>query len=162
MGHKRNRRKKSADWLRLVSTKQRTMTAYRDLAAILGAMSRLPLRYWQERMFFTGARDSELLRLTGSRFPCKPGHEGTHPVFSLRPLPDGVGFKVCPCSSKRPLRTRSFRFIKKGCRLSHTGHVMDRNSYLVEAVRFSIPPSVASALFFRGQAPEKCLQGPGA
>ena len=134
----------------------RTMTAQKDLEAILGSVAGLPLPYWKERMFFRGLPDRSALNLSGGRFPAGP-IRGTHPVFSLTPQPNGVGFKVCPCSSKKPYHQGKFRYIRKGCRLIYTGHTLDRNSYLVEKVQFNIPRSIAVELRFMGQVPEACI-----
>jgi len=137
------------------SPKPPSQFSSRDIESILGAVIRLPLPYWQPRMFFLGARDKELLQLTERRFPVKP--KRSHPIFSLEALPDRVGFRVCPCSSRKPYDTRRYRFIEKGCTLLHTGNSMDRNSYLVEKVTFNIPPSVARALRFWGEVPGNCM-----
>ena len=34
---------------------------YKDIESILGAVTRLPVRYWKPRMLFYGARDRELI-----------------------------------------------------------------------------------------------------
>jgi len=152
------KRRKRFDRLGLWPAKSKSISADKDLEKILGGVTRLPLKYWKERMFFLGARDDELFKLTGGHFPAKRLRNHRHPVFSLKPLPDSIGFMVCPCFSKRPYAERKYRYIKKGCRLLHTGHVMDRNSYLVEALRFNIPSSLASDLRFKGEAPEECIR----
>ena len=125
------------------------------IGRVLGAVTHLPILYWKARMFFRGAKDRELLKLTGNRFPAKP--KKTHPVFSLKPLPHDVGFRVCPCSSKKPFDGSGDRFIRKGCQLLHTGHIMDRHSYLVEKCFFNIPRSMAWNLRFKGEVPEDCI-----
>jgi hypothetical protein len=96
------------------------------------------------------------LSLSEGLFPAGP-ITGTHPVFSLQAQPDGVGFRVCPCSSKRPYHEKNPRYIRKGCRLLHTGHTLDRNSYLLEMIQFNIPRSIATELRFMGQVPEDCI-----
>jgi len=130
----------------------------RNIEKILGAVTKLPLKYWKPGMFFVGAKDTELSLLTQGRFPAKQVKRKTHPVFSLERLPSNAGFKVCPCSSRTPYQQKRFRFIKKGCRLLHTYHLMDRNSYLVERLTFNIPSSVAFRLRFRGEVPDGCLK----
>jgi hypothetical protein len=138
------------------SSRPLTMTAERDLEAILGSVTGLPLLYWKERMFFRGLPDRAALNLSEGRFPAGP-IRGTHPVFSLQAQPDGVGFRVCPCSSKRPYHADNCRYIRKGCRLLYTSHTMDRSSYLVEKIPFNIPRSMATELRFMGQVPEDCI-----
>lgn len=125
---------------------------------ILGAAVGLPLRYWKPRMFFTGAKDEDLLTLTEQKFPHKMVPRKTHPIFALHALAGDVGFKVCPCSSKRQHQQRAFRYIKKGCRLLHKNCVMDRNSYLIGKISFNIPRSIAFRLRFRGEVPIECLK----
>jgi len=125
---------------------------------ILGSVVHLPLRYWKPSMFFAGAGDTDLAGLTAGRFPETPRRNGTHPVFSLAALPSGVGFQVCPCSSKRPFKTKEYRYISKECELLYTRHRMDRDSFLIEAVRFNIPESVAWRVRFKGLVPDRCVK----
>lgn len=141
----------------LWSSSSRTMTAEIDLRRILAAVVGLPLAYWKERMLFRGLPDKLSFQWSAGRFPAMPG-PGTHPVFSLKPLPDGAGFRVCPCSSKRPFDEKSFRFIQKGCRLLHTGYIMDRHSHLIEKIQLNIPRSLAPRLRFLGEVPEECIR----
>jgi len=129
-----------------------------NIRRILGAVTKLPLKYWKPGMFFVGAGDRELYELTEGRFPGKPVNWKTHPIYSLKALPGNVGFKVCPCSSGAPFNQKTYRYISRDCRLAHTGHVMDRNSYLVERGIFNIPRSVAIRLRFRGVVPGECLK----
>ena len=134
-----------------------SVTAEKDLDLILGSVKNLPILYWRPSFFFFGARDEDLSDLTDHRFPAKLVPGRSHPVFSLRPLPNDVGFKVCPCTSKTPRIRSSFRFIQKGCLLDYTGYEMDRKSYLIEGITFNIPRSVAIGLRFRGKVPSECL-----
>lgn len=140
-----------------------SVTAATGLEAILVEGARLPLRYWRSRFFFTGGRDPDLFEATGGRFPVTPVADKTHPVFAIKPLPDGAGCRVCPCSSKKPFRKadrQKARSIPGGCVLNHTGFVTDRRSYLIESVTFNIPASVARNLRFRGEVPETCIELP--
>ena len=134
-----------------------TVTAESDLEEVLCSVRNLPLRFWRERFLFFGARDADLFSLTDSRFPGKLVRRKAHPVFALRALPDGAGFKVCPCTSKSPYAGSERRFIQEGCRLRYTGYVTDRESFLLENISFNIPPSIAYGLRFRGQVPSECL-----
>ena len=124
---------------------------------ILGeALTRLPPRYWHERMMFQGARDRDLRVVTGA-FPATfHKHRLTHPIFVLKVLSD-LGHKVCPCSSKN---WGVGRFIRKGCILKITGKEQDRNSYLVEEFAFNLPadPAFTEGLLFMGEVPETCLE----
>lgn len=129
-----------------------------ELKKILGSVTRLPLKFWKRNMFFFGAGDRQLHELSQGRFPAKVDKKKSHPIFALEPLPQGIGFKVCPCSSKKPYDLPSFRFIIKGCKLLHTGYITDRNSYLVENITFNIPRSLAIKMRFRGETPETCIR----
>ncbi|PKN29444.1 MAG: hypothetical protein CVU64_08095 [Deltaproteobacteria bacterium HGW-Deltaproteobacteria-21] len=141
----------------LWSSLPQTSTAEKNLDAILSSVTGLPLPYWRERMFFRGLPDDLSYEWSGGRFPAKL-NSGTHPVFSFKPLPDGIGFRVCPCSSKKPFDEKSYRFIQKGCPLLHTGYTMDRHSYLIEKIQLNIPRSLAPRLRFLGQVPEECIR----
>lgn len=138
-----------------------TLTAEKDLAKILGVTRNLPVRFWESRFFFVGARDADLFALSAGMFPVTTQPGKTHPVISLKPLPDKVGFKVSPCSSKRPWYLKEAYFIKKGCRLKHTDWEMDRNSYVVEHIEVPIPASIAINLVFKGQVPFECIKKEG-
>jgi len=134
------------------------MAVERNVEKVLGAVVHLPLRHWRPNMFFTGARDEELTELTQERFPKKPIKKKTHPIFSLKAIPANAGFSVCPCTSSRPYHPKNMRYVSKNCALLHTNYPMDRDSFLVEGIRFNIPPSVAFKLRFRGEVPVECLK----
>lgn len=136
---------------------QRGATVHADVDAVLPAAVNLPLRYWRERMLFWNAPDDQVHHLTQGRFPARLVRRKTHPVFALQALPDIVGFRVCPCSSARPWRIPSYRYIRKDCILEHTGKRTDRDSFLVEEVIFNIPAGLAFKLRFGGQVPPECL-----
>lgn len=129
-----------------------------NIENVLGAVVHLPLKYWKEKMFFVGALDDELAEFTRGRFPASVVPGKSHPVFALKPVPGRIGFVVCPCTSKKPRKSESFFFIIIGCELLHTGMCMDRNSYILEEIRFPIPRSLAFAIRFLGEVPERCLQ----
>ena len=132
-------------------------TANNVLALILTSNARIPLKYWRRNFWFVGARDEDLHRLTGGRFARDFDPEKTHPIMALRVLEHGAGCVVCPCSSKKPFQASTFRFIRQECVLLHTGHVMDRNSYLVESLSFSMPVSMGGRVAFKGEVPEPCI-----
>lgn len=135
----------------------KTLTAKHHLDLILCSAKRLPLEYWRTGFWFVGASDEALHTLTDGLFPHAVMEKKTHPVYALKPLPDQVGCRVCPCSSKRPYSAPSYRFIRKGCVLKHKKHTMDRDSYLIEGVTFNIPASMAGRLPFMGEVPEECV-----
>jgi hypothetical protein len=158
MGRRRARTLKITDlWPR----QSRSLTAEKSLDQVLGATVNLPLKFWRPRFYFTGAPDETLHELSGGEFPAAktPARFSykTHPILALKSLPDTVGFKVSPCSSQKPYRMGRFRYIRGGCRLRFTGHVMDRDSFIIDTVRFNIPPSVAYRLRFFGEVPEACF-----
>ena len=128
----------------------------RDLSSILGAVTKLPLAYWQPHMLFFGAPDSELSDVTTGGFPHVVVHRKTHPVFSLRALPDQAGDLACPCTS-RVRHSAGVAHIKNGCVLDYTGYVMQRATYVLDHLPFPVPKSIARRLRFKGCVPETCL-----
>lgn len=107
-------------------------------------------------MFFTGAADTELRRHTGS-FPATLRKEKTtHPIFVLHAR--NTGHLICPCSSKG--HWRKHRYVAEGCELAMKPHVMDRDSFLIEQYRFTIPLDhrFQKSLCFCGLVPETCIR----
>ena len=141
--------------------RQRTgsLTAARDLELVLTPNARIPLKYWRRNFWFVGAGDERLHSLTGGEFSREIVPDHTHPLFAVRVLEHGIGCTVCPCSSQTPYQASAYRFIRQGCVLLHTGHVMDRNSYLIEGLAFSVPASMAGEVAFKGEVPEPCISG---
>lgn len=137
-----------------------TCTADKNLSVVLGAAINLPMRYWRPNFLFTGAKDKDLHEMTSGAFPAKLAPQKTHPVFCVQPLPDGVGAKVHPCSSKKPWRRKKQkpRYIQKGCVLLHTRFQTNKNSYLLDMIRLTIPSSMAMDLHFRGEVPVECVK----
>ncbi len=117
----------------------------------------LPPAQWEARMFFSGALDLKLKSLTGGKFPfvCRGG---THPIFILKVI-GNLGHELCPCTTN-PLYKKKGRFVKKGCRLEYTGNTTDKNSFLIEDCRFTLPsdPKFRQNLNFRGRVPETCIK----
>ena len=136
----------------------KTLTAADNLEMVLAAVKNLPIKYWQPSYFFSGAGDEILSGMSDGEFPKKIVPGKTHPIFSLKPIQGNAGYEACPCSSSKPYGRGHFRYIQKGCRLGYTGHIMDRNSYLVESIRLNIPRSVAFELRFKGEVPGSCLK----
>jgi hypothetical protein len=155
MGKKKSNR---LDGKELWSAGFGSLTAGNDLDIVLGSVKNLPLKHWRRNLLFFNFRDEDFLEMTGGQFPAKLVKDKAHPVFSLKPRPGNAGFRVCPCSSKRPFNSRDYRYIVKGCRLLHTGYTMDRHSYLIENLRFNIPASIAGTLRFKGEVPEEGLK----
>jgi hypothetical protein len=119
------------------------------------SLTRLGPVYWKERMFFGGAPDPQMERITGT-FPAGGARSrGTHPLFVLSA--DPVAVRVCPCSTKR---WNARRCIRKGCVLEITGRTTEQTSYLVEECAFLLPrdPAFWTSLRFWGRVPETCLK----
>lgn len=140
------------------SSRKNTPTANRNIDLVLGSAVSLPLPFWRERFFFKQAKDDDLKKETLGQFPAAMVEGKTHPVFTLEPLPDNVGFRVCPCSSKGPREALSHRIIAAGCRLDFSGIVTDRDSHVLHWFLFNIPSRMALNLRFQGQVPETCLR----
>jgi len=138
-------------------SKTGSLSAQGNLELSLTINAHIPLKFWRKNFWFAGARDESLHALTGGEFSRDIVAGKTHPVLALNMLEHGVGCSVCPCSSKKPQSAACYRFIRQGCKLSHTGHVMDRNSYLVDGLAFSIPSSLAYELHFKGEVPQLCV-----
>jgi hypothetical protein len=119
--------------------------------------ARIPLNYWRPDYQFLGLSDQELYQLTRGAFPRKLESK-TRPLHSLEGLPHNIAYKVCPCSSKRPFDMLKARFVREGCRLLHTDHVVDRKSYLIENVTLNIPSSMYRELRFMGEVPDDCIE----
>ena len=135
-----------------------SITVEKNLELILVSNARIPIKYWRPNFRFTGLGDESLHNLTGGEFPKKLETGKKHPIFSLDRLSDGIGFKVCPCSSKRPFNMHRYRYVRKGCRLLHTNEIVDRHSYLVENITLNIPPALYRETKFRGEVPEACIE----
>jgi hypothetical protein len=136
---------------------QGSITAFRKIDLILPAATYLPLAHWRKNFLFFGAKDKKLLLATGGEFPAALEREKSRPVFCIAPVYGGVGFKVCPCSTRHPF-SRHFRYVPEGCTLLHTGRVTDKRSFLVERFTFPIPRSLAMDLTFKGEVPPECLK----
>lgn len=132
--------------------------APKNISLILGSVKNLPTAYWKPLFFFKGARDEELFELTSGRFPATTQPGKTHPIISLKPLENQLGYKVNPCSSVRPWRFKEIHFITKGCRLGHTDHEMDRNSYVIEHIEVPLPADLGGKLHFKGEVPLCCIK----
>lgn len=117
----------------------------------------VPPHLWEERMFFKGADDLELKKLTKS-FPSKLNNiSSSHPIYILQVI-SNFAHRLCPCSSQRHSDTF---FIKKGCKLQYTGYRMDRDSYILEWIEFRLPnkqSDLIKRLEYKGIVPQKCLQ----
>ena len=118
----------------------------------------LPLQRWRKNFLFFGAKDEKLLVLTGGNFPAKLEPEKVRPVICLGVMPDAVGCKACPCSTRNPFSGGKFRYVSEGCTLRHTGKRTKRRSFLVEQFTFPVPQSLAIDLLFWGEVPPECLK----
>jgi hypothetical protein len=139
-------------------SKTGSLTAQSDLERVLTINAHIPLKLWRKNFWFSGAGDEILHSLTGGEFSRDIVPAKTHPVLALNILEHGVGCNVCPCSSRSSRSAASCRFIRKGCTLRYTDYVMDRNSYLVDGLAFSIPSAMAYALHFKGEVPQLCVE----
>ena len=138
--------------------RKKTPTAVTDLELILPSVISLPMAYWRKNFFFKGMTDSRLAEETHGDFPAIPKKQGTHPVFTLKPVLNHIGFVVCPCSSQP--QYSKVPWIEKGTRLLHTRHEMDRRSYLITHIRFNMPASVATQLRFQGEVSQSDIIAP--
>lgn len=126
-----------------------------DAWEILGdTMTKLPVRFWEENMLFSGVSNVWWRKQSGG-FPATKYSSGSHPLFVLKSK-GNVGFLVCPCSSSG---SPSARFISKGCKLLSSGNIMDRDSFLVERFAFSLPmnSTFSDQPDFKGKVPETCI-----
>ncbi len=129
-----------------------------NIEKILGAVAHLPLKYWKSKMFFKGAKDDELAEVTGNQFPARMVPGKSHPVFSLKPISYRIGFMVCPCTTKKPIKPTAYLHIDAGCQLLYTKRPMEKDAYVLREIRFPIPRSLAYALRFMGEVPENCIE----
>ena len=118
----------------------------------LGAgITRIPPYLWQERMFFMGASDATL-RLLTQEFPQKI--RGTHPLMILQAV-SRLAVNACPCTSS----PGPWTYIPRNTRLHITGRILDRISFVLEHLPFSIPrdEEFIHSLCFWGQVPAERL-----
>ncbi|SFM74106.1 hypothetical protein [Thermodesulforhabdus norvegica] len=128
-----------------------------DLGKISEGLSFLGIKLWKPGMFFMGAPDSVLKKITGS-FPAKKRSAGSsHPIFVLEVYPAETYHRVCPCTSKY---VSGARYIRAGCVLEHTSKLMARTSFLLEKFAFSLPFSAKwiGQLRYMGTVPEECVK----
>ncbi len=98
-------------------------------------MKKFPVCFWETYMIFTGVRNIWWRNET-NEFPSTNIEEGTHPLFVLGKN-SNLSLKKFPCLSYKQIT----RYVKKGCHLEHTGHITDKNSYIIERFSFSLPVS---------------------
>jgi len=124
---------------------------------VLGdTVTKIPVRFWDANMLFSGVKNT-WWRVETIGFPATGLPSGTHPLFVLR-RSSNLGLHVCPCSSKG---YNVQRYIRAGCELLQGGHVMDRDSFLVERFAFTMPVSSTFKLQpgYMGKVPEACIKG---
>lgn len=129
----------------------------RDWRTLGRHVRRLPQSMWEESMLFFGARDEILKGITGS-FPATRVPGRTHPLFIERQK-DILGHRICPCSSKSKKRRP---YIHKGCVLEPTKRMIERKTYILSHLAFSLPlgQSWTSELTFMGLVPDYCIRRP--
>ncbi len=124
---------------------------------VLGsAVQWVPPNLWEEDMFFKGADDLELKKLTRS-FPRNIYRDSSsHPVYVLQTI-SNFGHRLCPCTSQRQ---PGCVYVQKGCCLNYTGYTMDKDSYILEWIEFRLPnkSDFIKGLRYMGVVPRKCLQ----
>lgn len=121
------------------------------------AYSNLPVSLWEKNMFFKGAKDSDLLTLTGA-FPGRIQEFGTtHPVFVLKMI-SNIGFRLCPCTSKPH---KAMPYVQKGCVLDKTQKTINKDSYILKLFDFNISKNnnILKDLNFIGKVPSACIKG---
>lgn len=122
---------------------------------VLGeAVQNIGAALWEPGMFFKGAADNDLKELTRV-FPRELNRHSTHPIYILNRNAN-LGHVLCPCTSKQQ---KNADYIVQGCKLRYTGHVMDRNSYLLKWLEFRLPrnSSAFEGLYYMGIVPEECI-----
>ncbi len=127
-----------------------------DLSILGNAIRKLSPMQWQERMFFAGVDDVDLSEWSGG-FPATFRKElQTHPIFVLCCNPSG--HLLCPCSSKG---NKTLRYIKRGCKFEMKNETSDRNSYLIEKFKFTLPldSRFRRNPIFLGRVPVSCIVG---
>ena len=130
-----------------------------DILHVLTTSDTLPVRYWRHGFLFRGLFDETLHKLTLSKFPSKIVPFKRRPVFCLRVLTHQIGAEVSPCTTKK--QSGKTRFIHKGCILYHAGHYIEKDSYIIEKIRFKIPSYTAGRLKFLGEVPRSCIRVKG-
>lgn len=136
---------------------RKTVTAPNDLDLILSSTVYLPVRFWRRNFYFSGALDETLSEHTGKAFPAKVVKGKTRPLFVLKASQQGISAAVAPCTSRTPYQFSHCHFIRKGCRLMHTGFETDKTSYVLDRFRLNVPGSLAETLRFRGEVPLSCI-----
>ena len=107
---------------------------------LMTAEARLPIKYWSPGWIFRQILDTFWWELTGqaaNRFPATfrkdQGHFG-HPGYVLAEIGD-YQITLCPMST----RHHGKRYVRAGTRLEVTGHIFDKDSYLVESALINLP-----------------------
>lgn len=94
---------------------------------------------WEERLFFTEMRNSDLADMTSGQFQDSRKPYGTHPVFLLRRIEQGA-FEFCPCSTK-DYNSNKASYIRQNSRTSPNGMRVDKNSYILHFLSFNLTSS---------------------
>ena len=94
---------------------------------------------WEERLFFTEMRNSDIADMTAGLFGDVRNPYGTHPVFLLRRIELG-SFEFCPCSTKDYNKDKA-SYIGQNSRTSPNGFRVDKNSYILHFLSFNLSSS---------------------
>lgn len=92
---------------------------------------------WEERLFFTEMKNSDIAGLASKLFGDPRRPYGTHPVFLLRRIELG-SFKFCPCSTKDYNKDKA-SYICQNSRTTPNGWRVDKNSYILHFLSFNLP-----------------------
>ncbi len=96
---------------------------------------RPPMEYWRKGWVFKNVQDLIWQNITEGAFPDYV--HTTHPGYVLQEIGD-YGIALCPLTT-HPKKKQRKRLIPKGKLLDVTGHVMDKDSYLVERAISRLP-----------------------
>ena len=140
----------------LTVTKRTKKRSLEELAPLKGEKNfHLPRDYWQEGCLFFGFSDEGWQERTGGVFPATL--KSTHPLYVWKT--DQTGETVCPCTSRK---NNDAGMIPEGSVLEFTGHVTEKTSYVLHALRFPVAPeeSLNEKLDFKGVFPPENLRKP--
>jgi hypothetical protein len=91
---------------------------------------------WEERLFFTEMRDTDISDMTSGEFRAPGKPNGTHPIFLLQLIGRGV-FRFCPCSTKEYNGNRA-SYIRGTARTTPHGLRVESDSYILHFFPFNL------------------------
>lgn len=115
---------------------RRAVVLERDITPLLTKGARIPTQYWPEGGYFVGIRDLAWRELSHEQFPrTLKSEEQTHPGYVWQKTAESVG--VCACSTKNWYPCENLK-IAAGTVFDVTGHVMDKDGYVIVRARFNL------------------------